>query len=528
MAMSYRRNAAIVTVIMATLILSFVPSVPSASATSGTVVVHPGETVYVSFGDCSVGDLLLWSLSISTWSSVYSDALVDPGGLFLDIQDVAGRFAYASGEWRLAFGVAASGYWDATVTYTMYGVTPYISITSPHDGAFVVTSAPTITGTTEGFADRVQVSLDDVNYEQADLYMGSWSKQISLGPDGEYTIYTEERIVWGAYWFLSHDSVTIIKDTVFPDLVVLTPASNAFINGTVHLSCQYSDESGIADMETKIDSWSWQSASTLDQDLTLAEGAHTVQVRVTDLAGNPTINTVTFTVDRTPPQLTITSPLEGSHVTDISLAWQCSDSSGIVKEELSLDSTLWVPLTENPQPEDIVDGQHTLQVRVTDSAGNTAIAEVTVLIDTRAPGITISDPLANAKVCSDDVVVSWSGSDWVSGIDQIDHYEVQIDGGAWTEVGNATTYQVTNLADRWHSVTVKAVDRTGNYATSTVSFGIYTSIWSTNGPYQGIPLFGLIAGIILVAIVALLVMRKRKGGPTVSTVPKEEPVAQAP
>jgi hypothetical protein len=80
----------------------------------------------------------------------------------------------------------------------------------------------------------------------------------------------------------------------------------------------------------------------------------------------------------------------------------------------------------------------------------------------------------------------------------------------------------------WHSVTVKALDRTGNYATSTVSFGVYTSVWSTNGPYQGIPLFGVIAAIFIGAVVIVLLVRKRKGGPAVASVPKEEPAAQAP
>jgi ABC-type Fe3+-siderophore transport system permease subunit len=72
----------------------------------------------------------------------------------------------------------------------------------------------------------------------------------------------------------------------------------------------------------------------------------------------------------------------------------------------------------------------------------------------------------------------------------------------------------------WHSVTVKAVDKSGNTATSTVGFGIYTSIWSQNGPYNGIPLYALIAGIVaIVALSLLLWYRKGKSSP-------QEPVSE--
>ena len=171
----------------------------------------------------------------------------------------------------------------------------------------------------------------------------------------------------------------------------------------------------------------------------------------------------------------------------------------------------------------MADGQHKLQVRATDVAGNIAVAEVEVTVDATAPEVTISP--RDTKISRDDVLVTWWGADATSGID---HYEVQLDGGSWVDVGNATSYQLTNLDDEWYFFTVKAVDQTGKEATATVSFGIYTSIWSQNGPYNGIPLFALVSAIIVLAVVAVLLLRKRRGNPVVAGVPKEEPASGTP
>jgi hypothetical protein len=299
-----------------------------------------------------------------------------------------------------------------------------------------------------------------------------------------------------------------------------------YIGDSVTVSLTTSDSaSGISSTLYRVDNGNWQLYST--QFTITKQGTTTIDYYTSDVAGNvETQRSVSFKLDSVSPSLAIVTPGNGSFVAGtVNISWLCSDSNGIAEREVKVDALGWQTVPESVFITQVTDGTHTVQVRVTDQSGNVALAERTVVSDTVVPQITIVGPEINSKISKNDVIVSWSGSDALSGID---HYEVQISGGQWVNVGNETSYQFTNLEDVWYSVAVKAVDKSGNTATSSVGFGIYTSIWSTNGPYQGIPLFAVIAAIIVGAVVVLLLFRKRKGGPAVATVPKEEPVAQAP
>jgi hypothetical protein len=407
----------------------------AAKATSGSFTINPGETRYVSFGNTAVDDLLLWQFTVDTMSTVFTDWLQAPDGTHLGISSTTwGRIVDMAGEWKLGFSIDASGFWSATVTYSIYNVQPSIEIASPSNGAYVNLTTVVVSGTVDGMADTVKVSTDDVHYEAADLYGGAWNKQVSLAGDGTYTVYAEETIIWGSYWAKYYDSVTLTLDTLLPELLILYPQQDSYVLGDYGMSWQSSDNHGVASTEVKIDALGWQTVSANGLPVELSDGPHVLQVRVTDVAGNAVVGTVSFVADSSVPQVSITGP------------------------EM------------------------------------------------------------NSKISKDNVVVTWTGSDSVSGID---HYEVQVAGGQWVDVGNATSYQLTNLDDVWHSVNVKAVDRSGNTATSTVGFGIYTSIWSQNGPYHGIPLYALIVGIIIVALLGYILIQRRMKQP-------EPPSAKAP
>jgi len=252
--------------------------------------------------------------------------------------------------------------------------------------------------------------------------------------------------------------------------------------------------------------------------LALNEGQNTILVRSYYWLdgygyGNYTIDkTIHVTADTLPPELAAVTPASNAYLNGaVDLSWQCADECGIALMEVRIDISAWQPVASTVFHTDLTDGSHELQVRVTDLAGNSATASTRVISDTVAPTVSVSEPKTDSKISLDAVAVSWTGSDALAGLD---HYEIKVDGGTWTSVGTATTYQLNGLADMWHSVTVKAVDKSGNTATSTVGFGIYTSIWSQNGPYNGIPLYALIAGIVaIVALSLFLWYRKGKSSP---------------
>ncbi|MHA1910340.1 MAG: caspase family protein [Candidatus Kariarchaeaceae archaeon] len=91
--------------------------------------------------------------------------------------------------------------------------------------------------------------------------------------------------------------------------------------------------------------------------------------------------------------------------------------------------------------------------------------------DTTPPTININSPTSGQTIESSTVAASWSGSD-ASGID---YYEINIDSGAWTNKGTATTHSYTGISDGAHTINVRAWDNAGNSATDSVSFTVSTA-----------------------------------------------------
>ncbi|MBU1158843.1 MAG: hypothetical protein KKE24_05855 [Candidatus Thermoplasmatota archaeon] len=271
-----------------------------AEATSGSITVNPGETKYVSFGTCVDNDVLLWSLEISTWSTIFTYWLQKPDGGHLTLESLTwGKVVNYPGEWKLGFSIDSSGWWSATLYYTTYRVTPSIVISTPHDSSYINQAQIDVSGTVDGYADAVAVSLDDIHYDTADIYLGSWSRQVTLTADGDHTIYAEATLNWGSYAVKYYDSVTVTLDRVLPEVNIVVPSDSGLVRDNyVDISWQCSDECGIAKTEMKIDSWGWSTVTGSSyNDFRLSTGEHTIQIRVTDMAGNQATDSTTFTVD---------------------------------------------------------------------------------------------------------------------------------------------------------------------------------------------------------------------------------------
>jgi hypothetical protein len=107
--------------------------------------------------------------------------------------------------------------------------------------------------------------------------------------------------------------------------------------------------------------------------------------------------TITVTVtpsgpDTTPPTITITSPADGATLTSstVTVTWTGSDSgSGINYYETRIDSGSWVNkgTSTSHAYTGVANGQHTVDVRAWDNAGNSAIDSVTFYVNVVA-GVT--------------------------------------------------------------------------------------------------------------------------------------------
>jgi hypothetical protein len=140
----------------------------------------------------------------------------------------------------------------------------------------------------------------------------TWSTSLSLAVDGIYTILARASDVAGN---ASTISTTVQIDATRPAVTVsaagITGLAPWYIS-PVALSLVPTDAmSGVASTEARVDGGAWQNGTAL----TLTDGVHTLDVRVTDQAGNVFTETQIYNVDTTAPQTAFLSPAEGSQTT---------------------------------------------------------------------------------------------------------------------------------------------------------------------------------------------------------------------
>ena len=219
----------------------------------------------------------------------------------------------------------------------------------------------------------------------------------------------------------------------------------------------------------------------------LSEGEFTVEVSVTDTAGNETTVTTTGEVDTAAPTViidpvsdtnnttptisgTATSEPEGTVVT-ITVTDEAGNPQ-IITTGVQADGTFSVDV-----PDELSEGEFSVEVSVTDTAGNETTVTTTGEVDTTAPIVTI-----NALGDTSDTTPTISGTASgepagstvtltvtdANGIVQIITAEVITDGSWTVEVSAA-------LAEGSYSVDASISDSAGNEGTASASGTIDTS-----------------------------------------------------
>ena len=187
----------------------------------------------------------------------------------------------------------------------------------------------------------------------------------------------------------------------------------------------------------------------------LADGAHRVAVTATDRAGNrePTAALVDFTVDTTPPRVTIASqPPAFTADDDAEVAFAADEEA---RFDCALDGAAPQPCSSPARWEALADGPHVVAVSAVDRAGNASdgAREAAFTVDTVAPETTIDvrpdgpvrDRVARFEFSSDEPGAT---------------FRCALDEGAPEPC--TSPYSRTLVHDGEHRFAVHAVDRAGN------------------------------------------------------------------
>ena len=207
------------------------------------------------------------------------------------------------------------------------------------------------------------------------------------------------------------------------------------------------------------------------------DGAHTVVVTDTDIAGNIANASISFTLDNTiaTPTVTLTSDTgtSGDQISN-SAALTLSAAAADVTRKFTVDGG--VPSASYTAP--TANGAHTVVVTDTDTAGNTATASISFTLDTTitasiAVNAITADNVLNAAEAGGTVAVTGTvGGDVRSG----DIVTLTVNGTTYTGAVSASTFSIdvpgSELAadaNQTVDASVSTTDAAGNSTTATAA-----------------------------------------------------------
>ncbi|HCL5252348.1 TPA: Ig-like domain repeat protein, partial [Salmonella enterica] len=228
----------------------------------------------------------------------------------------------------------------------------------------------------------------------------------------------------------------------------------------------------------------------------LPDGQHSLLVDVIDIAGNAAQETLQFTIDTTLREPTIvldpgqdTGDDSKDNLTNINqpmfiIGNVDSDVSHIVVRldgrDYTIENTGGV-LTFTPD-KPLSDGQHTLSVTVTDIAGNTKTsAELQIEIDTQVQIDSVTLTTDSGASAHDNVTNVTRPSFEIATPDDVTTVLVSFDGVNWTPINKSAAgrWEFTAgsaLPEGHYTLSVKATDKAGNTADSTLDFTVDTHV----------------------------------------------------
>ncbi|MFO7990976.1 MAG: NosD domain-containing protein [Thermoplasmata archaeon] len=374
-----------------------------------------------------------------------------------------------------------AGNWaESKISFIVDTVKPYVSVDPIYDGMssndkdFYLNW---VGGDNGSGLHRYEIDLDGKGW-------------IDIGLDTEYVFHNisdgEHRIDVRALdkaGNTASDSIDFFIDTEKPDIEIVFPLQSSYINNKT-LELRWRKGENVSDVDGYNVTLDDELISTTDLTYlnisSISEGEHHVNITVFDKSGNSNYSCITFTVERTPPEINILSPAD-ELVTDdnnISVIWEGTDSaSGIMNYSIRLDDGEWIRLGKESiyNFSEVEDGEHRIALWATDRAGNHNSASIGITVDQGLPEIVCLSPTANSYLSERDVEVVWNAEDDVSGVSRV---KLKLDQGrsvTYSEITGSGTHSFNQLSEGEHRLKITCLDKANNSKSVCINFSIDVS-----------------------------------------------------
>ncbi|CAA9357513.1 MAG: Serine/threonine protein kinase [uncultured Gemmatimonadetes bacterium] len=334
---------------------------------------------------------------------------------------------------------------------------PVVAFTSPAADAATSGATLAVAGTVED-ASPVTVTVNGVAMTvEGRVFRG----EVPLATEGRITLIA---VATDAPGNRAEARVGIVRDATAPVLVVTAPTDGSAVRAPqVALSGTVSDAGAVtltlngAPVPVAADG-SWTASATL-----AAQGDNTLALVATDAAGNRTETSRTVVLDSEAPAFAVTSPAEGSVAAggSVTVTGTVSDRTAVQVRVAGVAATVAEGVFTAQVPL-MAEGANTLGIEVTDAAGNSAVAALTVLRDSEAPVITVGAPQDGSTTADEEATVSGSVRDAGA-------VTVRVNGAPVASDAQGAFSTKVTLSTGANTIRIEATDAAGHEASLTLS-----------------------------------------------------------
>jgi parallel beta-helix repeat protein len=451
------------------------------------LVAYPASGAYI------MGDVALQAAVLDAFPE-RTEYRIDSGG-WAGIGVPWSTVMYADGPHALSVRAWDQSGKSTTVDFNVIvdNNAPTCEIASPIPGQFAsgMLALQASSADTVGIS-RVYIRLRSLDGAGTDLNRsatfgastGYYAVSVDTGllTDGNYTVSAWSTDLSGKT--TEAPAVAFRVDNHAPALSLVGPAPGSYLSGFVLMDAPASD-TFLDSVSYSVDGGPWADIDVPWNTHVVPDGVHSIAVRAMDLSGKTSTASVTVIADNNAPACRIDAPSPGQFLSGQAVfRVSATDQVGVARAGVIVTSqdsgaeAVNATLTFNPgtglwellrDSATLPDGNYSLTAWATDMSAKTTVSvAVAFQVDNALPVLVIQDPVKGAYLRGSVSILALASDTF------LERTQYMVDGGSW--IATATPWDTRTAVDGPHTLTVRALDRSGKTETRTLTVTVDNSV----------------------------------------------------